>query len=118
MDEAFIEGAKRGAFSSRWQRPLQMVPGLTARPLWDVNQLPSAVADAVVALRREWRAIRAEALGLLRAGSCFRWKSPCFTAEPERLVDAANKGTSRLFKQTPRQVRKCTASERQPRSRA
>ena len=79
MDAVFEEAARRGVFPSQYQRPREMLPGLAARPFWELSELPSSVAAGVATLQRSWRVIRQEGLALLRAGA--------FAAEPERLTD-------------------------------
>ena len=79
MDAVFAEAARRGVFPSQYQRPRETLPGLAARPFWELSELPSPVAAGVATLQRSWRAIRQEGLALLRTGA--------FTAEPERLTD-------------------------------
>ncbi len=79
MDAVFEEAARRGVFPSQYQRPREKLPGLAARPFWELSELPPPVAAGVATLQRSWRAIRQEGLALMRAGA--------FAAEPERLTE-------------------------------
>ncbi|KAL7737526.1 hypothetical protein ACLKA6_007653 [Drosophila palustris] len=90
--------ANKMFFPSVYQRSLYNVPGLRAKPFWQLAE--TGIAAHLEQLQHNWRAIRNEALSLLNKRGHFR-------PEAEQLRDTGNWQQFELFSQGKRLHANC-----------
>ena len=57
-------GVAAGVYLSRYQRPINAVPGLRAKPVWEVKE--TGLKKALDKIRENWKVIRDEGLELMK----------------------------------------------------
>jgi len=63
-------GVAAGVYLSRYQRPINAVPGLRAKPVWEVKE--TGLKKALDKIRENWKVIRDEGLELMKKRRTWR----------------------------------------------
>jgi len=66
----YSAGVAAGVYLSRYQRPINAVPGLRAKPVWEVKE--TGLKKALDKIRENWKVIRDEGLELMKQRK--RWR--------------------------------------------
>ena len=86
-DTIFERAAKDGLFRSFWQRSPNFINGLTAKPIWNMEQ--TGIAPSLYQLQSQWKNIREEAFGIL--------KRNLFKPQPEGIATRGKWGVYNLY---------------------
>ena len=86
-DTIFEVAAKDGLFLSFWQRSPNFINGLTARPIWNMEQ--TGIAHFLYQVQGQWKNIREEAFGILRRN--------LFKPQPEGIITRGKWGVYNLY---------------------
>lgn len=96
--EVYEEGVKNKVFLSKYQRSLYNVPRLTAKPWWEVQELP--YLDLHRHLTQNWQKIKEEGLATLNAKGYFQ-------DESENLRDTGEWKQFELFARGQKNINNC-----------
>ena len=86
-DTIFERAAKDGLFLSFWQRSPNFINGLTARPIWTMEQ--TGIAPFLYQVQGQWKNIREEAYGIV--------KRNLFKPQPEGITTRGKWGVYNLY---------------------